>query len=128
MRTTNTQLMEADAMPYFQRDANGTIVSLRSDQDDVHTEFLAPTHPDIISFLTTEKQMSNDSKAKETLSESDQDFARATEDLIHLLIQKNIILFTELPVEVQAKMVGREKLRSNLQDSPYNFLDNSGSI
>ncbi len=115
-------------MPYFQRDANGTIVSLRSDQDDVHTEFLAPTHPDIISFLTTEKQMSNDSKAKETLSESDQDFARATEDLIHLLIQKNIILFTELPVEVQAKMVGREKLRSNLQDSPYNFLDNSGSI
>jgi hypothetical protein len=120
--------MEFDAMPYFQRDTNGTIVSLRREQDDAHTDFLAPTHPEVISFLTAEKQNSDHNKAKETLSESDHDFARATEDLIHLLIQKNIILFTELPPEVQAKMAGREKLRSNLQDSPYNFLDTSDSI
>lgn len=115
-------------MPYFQRDTNGMIISLRRERDEEHTEFLAPTHPEIIQFLTAEKQKSDNSKAKETLSESDQDFARATEDVINLLIQKNIILFTELPPEVQAKMAGREKLRSNLQDSPYNFLDNSDSI
>ncbi|MGS2716992.1 hypothetical protein ACVBE9_02375 [Eionea flava] len=115
-------------MPYFQRDVSGTIISLRKEQDDTHTEFLAPTHPEIIQFLTADKQSSDDNKAKETLSESDLDFARATEDVINLLIQKNIILFTELPPEVQAKMAGREKLRSNLQNSPYNFLDNSDSI
>jgi hypothetical protein len=96
--------------------------------DDEHTEFLAPTHPEIISFLTASQEQQNSSKAKETLSESDQDFARATEDLINLLIEKNIILFTDLPPEVQAKMAGREKLRSNLQNSPYSFLDNSDSI
>ena len=35
-----------------------------------------------------------------------------------------MILFTELPAEVQTKMLAREKLRSNLNNSPYNFLDN----
>jgi hypothetical protein len=115
-------------MPHFQRDPNGIIVSLRRERDDKHTEFLAPTHPEIIAFLTASKEQQGSSKAKETLSESDQDFARATEDVINLLIEKNIILFTDLPPEVQAKMAGREKLRSNLKNSPYNFLDNSDSI
>ncbi|EGG93789.1 hypothetical protein IMCC1989_740 [gamma proteobacterium IMCC1989] len=115
-------------MPYFQRDPNGVIVSLRHQGDDQHTEFLAPTHPEIIAFLTSSKEQHDTNKAKATLSESDQDFARATEDVINLLIEKNIILFTDLPAEVQAKMAGREKLRSNLQNSPYNFLDNSDSI
>jgi hypothetical protein len=122
------QLKEPDAMPFFKRDINSTIMSLKREQDSTHTEFLALTHPEVIGFLTTEKKNSDDDNAKKNLSESDQDFARATEDLIHLLIQKNIILFTELPLEVQAKMSGRENLRSNLQDSPYNFLDNSDSI
>jgi hypothetical protein len=115
-------------MPYFQRDPNGMIVSLRRERGNEHTEFLAPTHPEIIAFLTASKEQQDNSKAKETLSESDQDFARATEDVINLLIEKNIILFTDLPPEVQAKMAGREKLRSNLKNSPYNFLDNSDSI
>lgn len=115
-------------MPYLQRDANGTIISLRREQDDIHSDFLAPTHPEIIAFLASASEKEGKHKAKETLSESDQDFARATEDVINLLIQKNIILFTDLPPEVQAKMSGREKLRSNLQNITYNFLDNSDSI
>lgn len=115
-------------MPYIQRDNNGTIVSLKREGDKEHEEFLPPTHVEIVDFLTDNAGISSNGKAKETLSESDQDFARATEDLIHLLIQKNMILFTELPTEVQAKMAGREKLRSNLSNSPYNFLDNGESI
>jgi hypothetical protein len=112
-------------MPYIQRDPNGIVISLKRESDLEHTEFLPPTHSEIVDFLTS---ASAPSTAKDTLSESDQDFARATEDLIHLLIEKNMILFTELPPEVQAKMAGREKLRSNLGDSPYNFLDNGESI
>ena len=115
-------------MPYFQRDSNDVIISLRHQSDDEYTEFLAPTHPKIIAFLTSSKEQQDTNTAKQTLSESDQDFARATEDVINLLIEKNIILFTDLPTEVQEKMAGREKLRSNLQNSPYNFLDNSDSI
>ena len=48
------------------------------------------------------------------LQSSDADIARVTEDLIYLLIQKNIILFTELPEVVQTKLLSREQLRGEL--------------
>jgi hypothetical protein len=115
-------------MPYIQRDTDGLIISLKRIADDVHVDFLSATHAEVINFLTDGTELDANTSAKETLLESDQGFARATEDLIHLLIQKNMILFTELPAEVQTKMLAREKLRSNLNNSPYNFLDNSESI
>ncbi len=114
-------------MPFVQRNQSGEIISLKKENDELHQEFLSPTHAEIVRFLTNPSSEDKDS-SKATLSESDQDFARATEDLINLLIEKNVILFTELPIEVQAKMAGREKLRSNLNNSPYNFLDDSESI
>jgi len=117
-------------MPYVNRSPNGTIISLKQQSDDNHTQYLAPTDYEIIAFLTESPETcpENTRSSKETLSESDKDFMRATEDLIHLLIQKNIILFTELPTAVQEKMSGREKLRSNLNEKPPSFLDNSDSI
>ena len=112
-------------MPYVSRDHSGAITSISAKQGEAHMEFIPPSHREVVSFLTSGN---NSGSSKETLSESDADFARASEDLINLLIQKNIILFTELPPAVQTKMVARERLRSNLGDSPYNFLDNSESI
>ncbi len=116
-------------MPYIQRDNDGKVISLKRESDQYHDEFLPPTHSEIVGFLATSIKESNESDSKETLSESDKDFTRATEDLINLLVEKNIILFTELPVEVQAKMAGREKLRSNLNnEKPNSFLDDGDSI
>lgn len=112
-------------MPFIKRNDLGEITSIKKEGDATHLDFLPPTHTDIIAFLSGHSASPNNDTAKDALSESDQDFARATEDLIHLLIKKNIILFTELPPAVQNKISGREKLRSNLNDSPYNFLDNS---
>lgn len=115
-------------MPYIKRDHNNDIVSIRREKDNEHSEFLSPTSPDIIRFLSNSPSNENNTAAKATLSESDTDFARATEDLIQLLIRKNMILFTDLPPEVQAKMSGREKLRSNLHNGPYSFLDDSDPL
>lgn len=114
-------------MPYIQRDSKGSILSIKRESDSLHDEFLSPTNNEIVAFLTNNDDESS-LDAKIALLESDQGFTRVTEDLIHLLIQKNIILFTELPEAVQIKMAGREKLRSTLEDSPYNFLDNGDSI
>ncbi|MFT5117429.1 MAG: hypothetical protein ACI9NY_000958 [Kiritimatiellia bacterium] len=115
-------------MPYIQRDIDGAIISLKRKADEEHADFLSATHADVINFLTDGTELDANASAKETLFESDQGFTRATEDLIHLLIQKNMIIFTELPAEVQTKMLAREKLRSNLSNSPYNFLDDGESI
>ena len=40
--------------------------------------------------------------------------ARITEDLIDLLISRNIINFTDFPVMAQAKLINRRALRSNM--------------
>ncbi|ODS24850.1 hypothetical protein AB835_00865 [Candidatus Endobugula sertula] len=112
-------------MPYIQRNSDNKIISLKQTPDDEHEEYCSPTHIEIVEFLTGSSELND---AKETLSESDQDFTRVTEDLINLLIEKNIILFTELPTVVQQKMVARKKLRSNMHNSPYNFLDDSESL
>ena len=107
-------------MPYVQLDSNGYILSLRQTIDDDHQEYKRPTDPDVINFLTRNEEKS---QSKNVLAESDKDIARASEDLIYLLISKNIILFTELPDALQNKLLGREKLRSSLHGVMDNFLD-----
>lgn len=119
-------------MPYVKRDKSGALISLQRDKSQGYNEFLMPTDAEVVAFLTSGDTSPdatiNELVAKIALSESDIGFTRATEDLIHLLIKKNIILFTELPIAVQTKMAGREKLRSTLGDAPYSFLDDSDSI
>ena len=112
-------------MPYAYRDNNGLVVSLTQTPDDQHQEYIPPTDKEVIEFLTGQEHVD---LSKDALAESDRDIARVTEDLINLLISKNIILFTELPEAVQQKLLGREKLRSNLNGVMENFLDDDESI
>ena len=49
------------------------------------------------------------------LEGSDAQIARVTEDLVSILIAKNLILFTDLPEAVQQKLLYREKLREKLR-------------
>ncbi len=49
-----------------------------------------------------------------SLDETDQDFVRVLEDVVQLLIDKGIILFTDLPASAQEKIMRRQQLRSEL--------------
>lgn len=51
------------------------------------------------------------------LIESDADLARVTEDLVNLLVQKGVILFTDLPPGAQAKLLARQQTRANMVNS-----------
>ncbi len=64
----------------------------------------------------------------QALKNSDADLARVTEDLISLLVQKGIILFTELPEAVQVKLLDREKLREKLGPVNVSILSEEGSL
>ncbi|KAB2902341.1 MAG: hypothetical protein F9K35_04195 [Burkholderiaceae bacterium] len=51
------------------------------------------------------------------LIESDADLARVTEDLVNLLVQKGVILFTDLPPGAQAKLLARQQTRADMVNS-----------
>lgn len=111
-------------MPYAIRNSEGEITALLRDPAIGAEEFLSPHHPEIEAFIS-DNAVPN---PKLALADSDRDIARITEDLIHLLTAKNLILFTELPTAVQQKLLNRERLRSSLQGAIDNFLDEEESI
>ena len=110
-------------MPYIQRDKQGKISGLfHEPPQNGESEYVSATHTELVDFLAQELDQNS---SKLALAESDREIARITEDLIQLLIEKNLILFTELPTPVQNKLLAREKLRSALQGHTNNFLDES---
>ena len=56
----------------------------------------------------------------------DRDFIRAIEDVIELLMAKNLILFTDLPAKVQEKLLRRREVRQ--QTNYPGFLSGDDDI
>lgn len=111
-------------MPYAIRNLQGELVALFREPTAGSDEFLSAEHPEVVAFM----EDSENADPRLALADSDRAIARVTEDLIHLLIDKNAILFTELPEAVQRKLLTRERLRSSLRDSVDNFLDDEELI
>lgn len=97
-------------MPYVTRDENGSIIGISDRPTGQGQEKLSPDHPDVVAYL----QEASPSMMLDELSRSDLEMARIVEDLIDVLVSKNILNFTDLPLAAQRKLVGRQKLRRNL--------------
>lgn len=52
--------------------------------------------------------------ALENLVTSDLDFIRVLEDLIHILLERNVIMLTDLPEAARTKVMGRRELRGDM--------------
>jgi len=98
-------------MLYVERTKNGKIVALHSSPHPQAEEQKSVTDEEILDFLYT--TVSADSR-KLLLSLSDMGIIRLLEDLIDLLIQKNVIFFTELPEQAQERIKERKRLRETL--------------
>lgn len=110
-------------MPYIQRDENGQIIALLDKGSD-DMEFQPPSDPEIQAFLAPD----GEDPTLRALAKSDREIARVTEDLINLLVSKQVILFTELPMVVQKKLLAREKLRTELNGGDVSFMDDEDTI
>lgn len=92
-------------MPYVTRNSEGEINGLhehrRTDADDE----LSFDHPEVSQFLE---------RAKNQLQTSDAETIRIIEDLVDLLIQKKLILLTDLPEAAQQKLMQRQYMRNEL--------------
>lgn len=94
-------------MPYVLRAADGSIKALFQSAEGEAQEYLPQGSPEVQTFLGTE----SDGAA---LGDLDQDLIRVLEDLIDVLIHKNLLRITDLPPEAQSKLLTRKRVRKQL--------------
>lgn len=112
-------------MPYVVRHPGGNIAALLKSSSSEGGEYLAPNHPDVLAFIEAE---GDENDVRLALEDSDADIARVTEDLVHLLVKKNVILFTDLPEMVQEKLISREKLRTKLNSRVKSIISDDETL
>lgn len=101
---------------FLRRDAAGGIASVRNAADSDHVEASDSSNPEVRAYLGLDD-------ASAALNASDADLVRVIDDLVDVMIQKQLIRFTDLPSPAQEKLLHRRRLRHAL--SGHSLLDNS---
>jgi hypothetical protein len=96
-------------MPYVRRNPEGRIDSLHREASVDQDEFADDSHPEVLEFLGRD--------GSEGFSRLDADFVRVIEDLVDVLVSKNILNITDLPVEAQAKLFARKGYRDRISSN-----------
>lgn len=97
-------------MPFVSRNETGAINGVFAEPTPTAREELDVDDTELRRYL--ESGQGHD--AREALAASDREMARVVEDLIDVLIVKNVVNFTDFPPEAQKKMLRRRTLRRNL--------------
>lgn len=94
-------------MHYVARDGEGRVVAVSLVADAAHPEPMSADAPELAALLRTGGEQGS-------LASSDLRLVRVLEDLIDLLIDKEVIRFTDLPPPAQEKLMERRSLRHSL--------------
>jgi hypothetical protein len=95
-------------MPFVKRDKHGRVIAV-SDQPGAGCDEELPKGDEAIAAFLD--RLGSEVSPLET---SDHDLIRVLEDLVDLLIAKGLILFTDLPVDAQQKIMHRQQMRHEL--------------
>ena len=98
-------------MLFIERDANGAIIAIRQGQMMPGQEPASLLDEEVLNFFKASGELE---LLSQLLAHSDVSIIRVLEDLIDLLIDRKIILFTELPKEAQEKIQSRKQLRTKI--------------
>lgn len=95
-------------MLYVERAKDGKILALYNSPHPTAQEKKSMMDPEILEFFNETESW------KQLMSTSDLDTIRIVEDLIDILVRKNIIHFTELPEHAQHKIWERKRMREKI--------------
>ena len=95
-------------MAFVKRDADGKITAVSLQATEENPEEVALDDPELGIFL---RHSLLEYVAQRHWVESDLGLARVVEDLIDLLIEKNVFRFHDLPEAAQQKLIQRRGLR-----------------
>ncbi|MCX7103474.1 MAG: hypothetical protein NTX38_18815 [Methylobacter sp.] len=108
-------------MAYVIKDAHGIIKAGSPNQiDSADWVFIAGDSREYLDFLEASLTEQN------PFRESDIELARVLEDLISLLIERDVIHFTDFPEQAQQRLIKRQNLR--LSDKKLNLIDNETNL
>ena len=101
-------------MFYAERDQNGAIIAVRKDSggDNVDKEPLSGEQ--LEEFLASEFGRSS---YLLLLRAADRNMIRVLDDLIEVLVSKNVIMLTDLPEEAREKLGKRQEVRRRMHEN-----------
>jgi hypothetical protein len=95
-------------MVFVKRDSNNRIISVCLEESPEHQESMPLDAPEVAVFT---RFLANGQKE---LTTTDLEMVRVLEDLVDLLIERDVIRFTDFPEAAQKKFLARRSLRSSL--------------
>ncbi|MDD7805871.1 MAG: tryptophan synthase subunit beta like protein [Endozoicomonas sp. (ex Botrylloides leachii)] len=105
-------------MLYVLRDEQGNIQAVAEQAISSEWQSISLNDKALHAFLSK-----NPSIGSKIMEASDADFIRVLEDVIDILIDKEIIRFTEFPIPVQNKLLDRRRYREEIRkDKDTNHL------
>mgnify|MGYP000858242913 len=113
-------------MPYVHRDAEGTILAVYEEFVE-GTEEVDPADPALVEFVRRNLPQAGNVLSDEWV-QSDLALARVLEDLIEVLMEKKVILFTDFPEGAQTKLRERRGLRKELSYVEGLFGEDGGEF
>ncbi|MFI3185786.1 MAG: hypothetical protein QX198_07370 [Methylococcaceae bacterium] len=108
-------------MAYVIKDAEGNIKAASpNEMNSPEWEFIAGDSREYLDFLEAALTEQN------PFRESDIELARVLEDLISLLIDRDLIRFTDFPELAQKRLIARQTLRMN--SKKLNLIDEGSGL
>jgi hypothetical protein len=102
-------------MLYVKRNPEGLVESLYN-QPVENGESLPADHPDVLAFLQT------GGAAQGAFNSLDASLVRVLEDLVDVLISRNVIRITDLPPEAQKKLFERKRFRESTRGNALKLV------
>lgn len=98
-----------DEKRFVRRDAEGRIQSVSLQADEWHQQALPAQCDELLGFAQRMAASSNPMVA------TDLGLARVLEDVIDLLVAKQVLRYTDLPTEARSKLQARRELRGSMR-------------
>jgi len=111
-------------VPYVELDENNHIVSVYAEPVQGAVE-VAPDDPALKEFIF---RAHPELEQREKLEKSDLALARVMEDLIDVLIEKGVIMFTDFPEAAQKKLLERRGFRKEFSYVQNLFGSEEGGL
>lgn len=112
-------------MPYVSRTPEGKIEAIFDQPSPRAEEMMTLESQELLEFLSRDGLKEY---ARHLLEQTDKSVIRVLEDLIDVLLAKNIISFSDLPAPAQEKLLSRHEVRDELHILSNPILHQSGPI